>query len=124
MNKTDSPVIQKPHYAILIRAYLGANETTVPGFGARPRMRFQAALLKDRSVTFAVVIVKPHALRSLQEATRAQIAFAPAFPGLPIVLLAQDPTGLPIIHGRKDLVAFLNNIQLDAVGWREYSYGS
>ena len=86
-------------------------------------MRFNAAVLRDRSVTFAVVVVKPQTLQSVHEATRAQIGFAPAFPGIPIVLMAQDPIGAPMFHGRKDLVSFLSSIPLDAVRWREYSYG-
>lgn len=60
----------------------------------------------------------------MPEATRIQIAFAPVFNGMPIVLVAQDSMGVPAFYGRKDLVACLSNIQLDAIGWREYSYGS
>ena len=86
-------------------------------------MRFNAAVLRDRSVTFAVVMVKPDTLKSLHEATREQIGLAPAFPGIPIVLMAQDPSGLPIFHGRKDLVSFMGNIRLDAISWREYRHG-
>lgn len=86
-------------------------------------MTFNAAVLRDRSVTFAVVIVRPDTLRSMHEATRAQIGFAPAFPGIPIVLMAQDSSGAPIFHGRKDLVSFMSNIRLDAIRWREYRYG-
>jgi hypothetical protein len=86
-------------------------------------MRFHAAVIRDWGVRFAVVIVKPQLLQSPHHATKAQIAFAPAFPGVPIVLMAQDPTGAPIFHGRKDLVALVHDIQLDAVKWREYSYG-
>ena len=123
MNKTGSPVIQKRHYPTLIRAYFRVNDSTGPGFGARPHMRFSAAVIREQGVTFAVVIVKPHTLRSTHEATRAQIAFAPAFPGVPIVLMAQDSMGAATFHGRNDLVAFLSNIQPDAIRWREYSYG-
>ena len=86
-------------------------------------MRFHGAVIKDWQVRFAVVIVRPQVLRTTHEATRAQVAFAPVFPGLPIVLMAQDATGVPTFHGRKDLVALMNNIQLDSVRWREYSYG-
>jgi hypothetical protein len=86
-------------------------------------MRFHATVIKDWNTTFAVVIVKPELLRSVHEATRAQVAFAPAFRGLPIVLMAQDKNGVPHFHGRKDLVALVSGIQLDSVKWREYSYG-
>ena len=53
-------------------------------------MRFNATVIRGQGVTFAVVIVKSYVLRSLPECTKAQLAFAPAFPGLPIVLMAQD----------------------------------
>ena len=86
-------------------------------------MRFQGAVIRDRAATFAVVIVKPHTLRSAHEATRAQLTFAPAFSGMPIVLMAQDPTGAPSFHGRRDLVAFMSKVNLDAVRWREYRLG-
>ena len=86
-------------------------------------MRFNAAVLRDRSVTFAVVIVKPDILKSMHEATRQQIGLAPAFPGIPIVLMAQDDSGAPIFHGRKDLVSFMGNVRLDAIRWREYRHG-
>lgn len=86
-------------------------------------MRFNAAVLRDRSVTFAVVMVKLDTLRSIHEATREQIGLAPAFPGIPIVLMAQDSSGAPIFHGRKDLVSFMGNIRLDAIRWREYRHG-
>jgi predicted ABC-type transport system involved in lysophospholipase L1 biosynthesis ATPase subunit len=86
-------------------------------------MRFHGAVIRERSATFAVVIVKPHTLRSAHEATRAQLTFAPAFRGMPIVLMAQDPTGAASFHGRRDLVAFMSKVNLDAVKWREYRLG-
>ena len=86
-------------------------------------MKFHAAVIRDWGVKFAVVIVQPHLIQSPHSATKAQMAFAPAFPGVPIVLMAQDPKGAPIFHGRKDLVALVNDIQFDAIRWREYQYG-
>ncbi|MEO7503044.1 MAG: hypothetical protein ABIW94_10450 [Gemmatimonadaceae bacterium] len=86
-------------------------------------MKFQAAVIRDWGVKFAVVIVLPQLIQSAHSAVKAQMAFAPAFPGVPIVLMAQDPEGAPMFHGRKDLIALVNSIQLDAVRWQEYSYG-
>ena len=86
-------------------------------------MRFHGAVIRDRAATFAVVIVKLHTLRSTHEATRAQISFAPAFRGIPVILMAQDPTGAASFHGRRDLVAFMSKVNLDAVSWREYKLG-
>jgi hypothetical protein len=86
-------------------------------------MQFNATVIKDGRMNFAVVIVKPSVLRSTQEAIRAQVAFAPAFHGLPVVLMAQDDKGVPSFHGRQDLVGFLRDINLDHVGWKVYSAG-
>lgn len=86
-------------------------------------MKFHAAVVRDWGVKFAVVIVQPQIIQSPSEATKAQLAFAPAFPGVPIVLMAQDSTGAPFFHGRKDLIALAHDIPLDAIQWREYSYG-
>ena len=86
-------------------------------------MKFHAAVIRDWGVKFAVVIVQPQLIQTPHSATKAQMAFAPAFPGVPIVLMAQDPRGAPIFHGRRDLVALIDDIQLDAIPWREYQYG-
>jgi hypothetical protein len=85
-------------------------------------MIFHAAIRKQ-GVAFAIVSVQPHTLRSMPQATRIQVDFAPVFHGVPIVPMAQDSMGIPTFHGRKDLVAFLSNIRLDAIMWREYSCG-
>jgi hypothetical protein len=89
----------------------------------RPRVIFHAAVIKEKGVSLAVISVEPHLLKSMPDATKIQIAFAPVFPGLPIVLVSQDATGFPIFHGRKDLITILSNIQLHSIPWREYSYG-
>lgn len=84
-------------------------------------MQFNAAVIRDRNVNFAVVIVRPSVLRSATEATKAQMLFAPAFRGMPVVLMAQDEMGTPTFHGRPDLVGFLQSTNLDYVHWRVYS---
>ena len=53
-------------------------------------MTFQGAVIREQGVTFAVVIVKMHVIDSSNEAGRAIAAFQPVFPGLPVVLMAQD----------------------------------
>lgn len=90
---------------------------------ARLLMRYLAAVVKQQGVTVAIVSVDPRILRSTAEATKVQIGFAPVFPGLPIVLMAQDMMGAPTFHGRKDLIEFLSNVPLNTITWREYSYG-
>ena len=86
-------------------------------------MQFNGAVIRDHGVNFAVVIVKPSVLRSPQEAVKAQVAFAPSFRGMPVVLMAQDDAGVPTFHGRNDLVGFLRDVNLDQVRWRVYDSG-
>ncbi len=86
-------------------------------------MRLQGAVIKEQGVTFAVVIVKRHILDNSFEADRAIAAFQPAFPGLPIVLMAQDHQGVPTYYGRKDISQFMANVPLECVPWAEYTFG-
>ena len=83
-------------------------------------MRFQAALTKEQGVTFAVVVVKRHVLNP---GTRddAKASFQPVFPGVPIVLMAQDGRGVPEYYGRPDIVRFLAKVPFEALPWREWS---
>jgi hypothetical protein len=90
---------------------------------ARLPVIYLAAVVKERGVAVGVVSVDPRTLRSTSEAIKVQIAFAPIFPGLPIVLMAQDMAGDPTYYGRKDLVAFLRDVPLDTITWREYNRG-
>jgi hypothetical protein len=58
-------------------------------------VRFQGAVIKEQGVTFAVVIVKQHVLDISSEANDAIASFQPLFPGIPLVLMAQDSRGTP-----------------------------
>jgi hypothetical protein len=86
-------------------------------------MKFQGALIKEQGVTFAIVIVKRYVINSSSEASKAIQAFQPAFPGIPVVLMAQDSRGTPTYYGRKDIVDFMANVPLEAVPWKEYTTG-
>lgn len=84
-------------------------------------MSFDAALVREQGVTFAVVAVKNHAVSSdstRQDATRA---FASHFPGVPVVLMAQDGRGRPTFWGRADIVRFLARVPLSALPWKHFS---
>ena len=49
-------------------------------------------------------------------------SFKPVFPGMPVVLMAQDPLGNPSYYGRKDISEFLSNKSLEDIPWKDYSY--
>jgi len=85
-------------------------------------MRFQGAIIKEQGVTFSIVIVKKYIVDSLHQSEEAISSFTPLFPGMPIVLMAQDARGTPTYRGRKDIVSFLANIHISQIPWKEYTF--
>lgn len=83
--------------------------------------QFDGAVIREQGVTFAVVIVRAAVLQSTIDANRAIAAFQPTFPGLPVVLMAQDGSGRPTYYGRPDLSRFMANVSVRAVPWRRYT---
>ena len=84
-------------------------------------MSFDAALVREQGVTFAVVAVKRQVLGSESSREEAIGAFAAQFPGVPIVLMAQDGRGRPTYWGRNDIVRFLARIAHTRLPWKRYS---
>ncbi len=83
-------------------------------------MTFQGAIVKEQGVTFAIVIVKKSIIDNQAEAKRTIISFQPYFPGLPVVLMAQDYKDVPTYYGRNDIAKFLASVPLQAIPWKEY----
>lgn len=84
-------------------------------------MTFQGAVIREQGVTFAVVIVKKYVIDSSAEANQTITAFQPVFPGLPVVLMAQDYQGTPTYYGRQDIARFLATVPLEAIPWKQYT---
>jgi hypothetical protein len=84
-------------------------------------MSFDAALVREQGVTFAVVVVKPHVVNSDASRRQALVGFSGKFPGVPIVLMAQDGRGRPTYWGRPDIVGFLAGVPFDALPWKRWS---
>ena len=84
-------------------------------------MKIQGAVVREQGVTFAIVVVKRHIVDNGAEANQAIQSFSPLFPGLPVVLMAQDSRGVPTYFGRRDIVQFMSSVPLGAVPWKEYS---
>lgn len=84
-------------------------------------MTFEGAVIREQGVTFAVVVVKRHVIDGGTEASRAIAAFQPAFPGLPVVLMAQDAWGTPTYYGRQDIARFLASVPLESIPWKQYT---
>ena len=83
-------------------------------------MTFDGALITEQGVTFAIAIVKQHVLNS-SDRENVRDSFRTVFPGVPIVLMAQNSSGVPTYHGRKDIVNFLANISINRIPWKRYN---
>jgi hypothetical protein len=83
-------------------------------------MTFEGAVIREQGISFAVVIVKKHVIDSA-EANQTIAAFQPVFPGLPVVLMAQDHQGTPTYYGRQDIARFLASVPLEAIPWKQYT---
>lgn len=83
-------------------------------------MQFEGAVIREQGVTFAVVVVRKQVIDYRTEADRAIRSFSGVFPGMPVVLMAQDSRGTPTYFGRPDLSRFLANTQLGAIPWQHY----
>jgi hypothetical protein len=84
-------------------------------------MRFQGAVIREQGQTFAVVVVQRQIIDNRSMTADAIAGFGPVFPGLPVVLMAQDGSGRPTYYGRQDISRFLASVPMRAIPWREYT---
>lgn len=84
-------------------------------------MQIDGAVIKEQGVTFAIVVVKSHVLNNSVERERVRASCSDIFPGIPIILMAQDSRGIPTYQGRKDIVNFLANIHPSRIPWKRYT---
>jgi hypothetical protein len=84
-------------------------------------MKGHVALVHERGVTFAVVVVRPSVISGLKrERDDAVRAYSAEF-GVPTVLMIQNSRGIPIYYGRPDLVEYLANVRVEQLPWREFT---
>lgn len=83
-------------------------------------MKFTGAVIKEKGVTFAVVVVKKSIIDNRIQSNKAVQSFQPLFPGIPVILMAQDHGGKPKYYGRRDIVRFLAGVTFQAIPWKEY----
>ena len=87
-------------------------------------MQFEGAVIKEQAVTFAVVIVKSHVLNDHSKASEMIQSFQQQlFGNIPVVLMAQDASGVPTYYGRRDISNFLSRVPLHAIPWKKYTIG-
>jgi hypothetical protein len=93
-----------------------------PGWKGEGDMTFEGAIIKEQGVTFAVITVRK-AVLSVKSKADELLASAQRhiFPGVPVVLMAQDAHGTPTYYGRPDIVRFMASVPLAAVPWRKYT---
>jgi hypothetical protein len=85
-------------------------------------LQFEGSVVVEQGVKFAIVVVKEHVINNSIEADKAIQTFErQVFPGIPVVLMAQDSRGRPKYRGRRDLVNFLANIDYRRIPWNKYT---
>lgn len=84
-------------------------------------MKIQGAVIEEQGVTFALVVVKKYVVDNKLSADEAISNFSPLFPGLPLVLAAQDHRGHFTYYGRQDIAKFLASIDARHIPWKEYT---
>ena len=87
-------------------------------------MSFDAAFVREQGVEFVVVAVKSHVLGSEASCRQAAVSFGGSFPGVPVVLMAQDARGRAKFWGRPDVVRFLANVPVGNLPWRRCSFSA
>ena len=84
-------------------------------------MEFQGSVVNEQGQTFAIVIVKPSVIDNHSEADNFRSTFSTVFPGMPIILMAQNSRGVPTYYGRTDIVKFLASIDFRRIKWKKYT---
>lgn len=83
-------------------------------------MQIDGAVIREQGITFAVVVVKREVLGSNTQAQDVIRSFMPTFPGMPIVLMAQDHRGVPTYYGRQDISRFMSSVPVHRIPWKRY----
>lgn len=84
-------------------------------------MKIHGTLIKEQGVTFGIIVVKPYVLENSIERTRMQQFGTRIFGVVPIILMAQNPRGIPTYYGRTDIVNFLGKVHPSRIPWKEYT---
>lgn len=85
-------------------------------------MKFDGAVIKEQGIVFAIVVVKSGVLDFSTQREEARMGFSKYFPGMPIILMAQNNRGIPTYHGRTDIVNFLANVHPSRIPWKTYTF--
>lgn len=84
-------------------------------------MQLEGAIIKEQGQNFAIVIVKSHVMNSSKRDSAVQ-QFSRYFPGMPIILMAQNSRGIPTYYGRTDIVNFLSKLYMSQIPWKRFTF--
>lgn len=76
------------------------------------------ATITEQSTTFTIVTIQLSVFQNKLESERALLAYSRLFPGMPIILMARNPRGVPIYIGRIDIVNFLKVTDPSVIPWQ------
>ncbi|HEY8908722.1 MAG TPA: hypothetical protein VIM51_00340 [Desulfosporosinus sp.] len=83
------------------------------------KAQFEAAIIEEQGKTFALVSVQSAVFQNSSDTTTIIKALLPTFNGIPVVLVTRDDDGKPAYYGRGDLVALLENVNINEAPWRQ-----
>lgn len=87
-------------------------------------MTIDGAIVREQGQIFGIVIVKPSAISSSNQANETRLAFQTKirdFQGMPLILATQDGRGRFTYQGREDIVRFLASVDASRIPWRRYT---
>lgn len=84
-------------------------------------MKITGALINEQGVRFMIVVVKMTVLESPERREKDLAYLKPLFPGVPVILMAQEGPGSAKYYGRPDIVKFLSHVKPSQIPWKEYS---
>lgn len=84
-------------------------------------MQVDGAIVREQGITFAVVVVKKHVVDNTSQSQSAIQGFRSVFPGMPIILMAQDSSGCATYVGRPDIARFLSRVSPSRLPWKRYT---
>jgi hypothetical protein len=109
-------------YCWYLRDALVIMRGVVARFGDYGPMKVIGSVITEQGITFAVVQVQAYKVETPQEAAETIQAYAPLFPGMPVVVMAIGKETGPTYWGRDDLANFMAGVHPSSVEWRSYGF--
>jgi len=83
-------------------------------------MKIKGAIIKEQGVKFAIIETTTATLKSQTEMNTIKQKFSPLFGDIPMTFMAKNARGIPVFVGRKDIVDFLSNNDMNKIPWRKF----